>query len=131
MATKKELPGAGRIIMTKHMDGSEIAVEAVYVTGLMAVHKMPPETSKEREKDKGRAAHTVTHIPSGHHLATGIRKKTEAIAFVDAAVAKAAEMKVHLHLPLENLQRDPVFIEWAQWCDAQRKNLDLLKACEV
>lgn len=113
-------------IQTRHLSGETVEVEVTLREGPLALHPMPPEDGA-----KPRRAWTITHVPSGTHVITGVRKKTAAVQFMKDALAAAEQYKLDLSQDNIALANDPAFIDWALWCKNARATVDVLKACEL
>ena len=113
-------------ILTTHLDGSKVEVEAILVSAGLALHPMPSENG-----EKPRRAWTITHLESGRHLVTGIRKKTEAQAFFGTCIELAEKSGIDLKEPIEQLVTKAGYASWASEISSLGKQLDVLKSCVV
>lgn len=126
MPKKKEKPVQIPVFIdTLHLGGETVTVEVIEHTATWALHKMPVELGKQRQ------AYTVTYLPTGHHVLTGIRKKTSARDFFNNLVSKADELGISRTGKIEDLWQHPGWGEFAEWVERQRDQLDFLKACIV
>lgn len=113
-------------ITTQHLSGETVEVEVTLREGPLALHPMPSEDGA-----KPRRAWTVTHVPSGTHVITGVRKKTAAVQFLKDALGQADQLGLNLDQDNTALASDPAFIDWVHWWKTARAGVDVLKACEL